>query len=118
MNDKQSLEQYQQEREVLAASLSGYKDILRGTIVRRGNICGKEGCRCKRKDKPIPHGPYSYLSHRSREKTQMIFLNKVKKEYASRGIGQYRELINKIYRLSEINFKILRYHYNRLHGKI
>jgi hypothetical protein len=118
MNEKQSLEQYQREREVLAASLSGYKDILRGTIVQRGNICGKAGCRCKRKDKPIPHGPYSYLSHRSREKTQMIFLNKVKKEYALKGVQQYRELLDIIYRLSELNFKILRYHYNRLNGKI
>ena len=111
---ERSLEEYLRGRDELVATLSGYKDILRGTIVKRGNICGKEGCRCKRKDKPIPHGPYSYLSHRSREKTQMIFLNKIKKGYALKGIQQYRELIDSIYRISEINFKILRYHYNKI----
>lgn len=111
---KGSLEEYLRERDELVTTLFGYKDILRGTVVRRGNICGKEGCRCKRKDKPIPHGPYSYLSHRSREKTQMIFLNKIKKGHALKGIQQYRELIDTIYRISEINFKILRYHNNKI----
>jgi len=113
-NSKRSFEQYRKERDALAATLSGYKGILRGTVVKRGNICGKKGCRCKRKKNPIPHGPYSYLSHRSKEKTQMIFLNKTKKKYTIKGIQQYKKMIDTLYKISEINFKILRYHYNKI----
>jgi hypothetical protein len=116
-NRKRTFEELLKERDALADTLSGYKDILRGTMVKRGNICGKTGCRCKRKDNPIPHGPYNYLSHRSKEKTQMIFLNKIKRQHAIKGIRQYRELIETIYKISEINFNILRYHYNKIDGK-
>lgn len=114
---KRTFEQCLKERDALAVTLPRYKGILRGTMVKRGNICGKVGCKCKRKDKPIPHGPYNYLSHRSKRKTQMIFLNKVKQGEAIKGIQQYKELIETIYKISEINFNILRYHYNKIDGK-
>jgi hypothetical protein len=106
------------ERDRLIGGLGDYKYILRGTIIQRGNICGKTGCRCKREENPILHGPYKYLSHRSRKATNMIFLNKIKLAYAIQGIGQYQKLIMLIYRISEINFEILRYHYDRLPNKI
>ncbi|MBU4477669.1 MAG: hypothetical protein KKH34_01030 [Candidatus Omnitrophica bacterium] len=99
------------ERDALAEKLCGFKHILRGTILKRGNICGKAGCRCKRKDNPILHGPYQYLSHRSTKSINMIFLNKKKLPYAVRGIKEYNESISIIYRIAEINFKILRYYY-------
>jgi len=44
----------------------------------------------------------------------MIFLNNKKMIYASKGVGQYHEIINLIYKISEINFNILRYHYEEL----
>lgn len=101
-------------RSLLIRKLAGYKYLLRGTIIKRGNICGTPGCRCKRKDKPLLHGPYEYLSHRSRKKINMIFLNNRKLPYARRGISEYAELIDTVYRISEINFEILRYHHERL----
>ena len=102
------------ERDALAEKLCGFKHILRGTILKRGNICGKTGCRCKRKENPILHGPYQYLSHRSTKATNMIFLNKKKLYYAVRGIKEYDTAISIIYRIAEINFKLLRYHYREL----
>jgi len=102
------------ERDKLAGKLSGYKHSLRGTIIKRGNICGKAVCTCKRKLKPVLHGPYSYLSHRSRKSINMIFLNKKKLPYADKGVKEYSEAIDTLYRISEINFKILRYHHERL----
>ena len=102
------------ERSLLVSKLSGYKYLLRGTIVKRGNICGTPGCRCKRKNKPLLHGPYDYLSHRSRKRINMIFLNKRKLPYARKGIAEYAELIDTVYRISEINFSILRYYHTRL----
>ena len=98
-------------RDSLAARLGGCKYILRGTIVKQGNICGKAICRCKRKDNPVPHGPYNYLSHRSRTGINMIFLTKKKLSYARAGVREYNEAIDLVYRIAEINFKILRYHH-------
>ena len=88
--------------------------ILRGSIVRQGNVCGKAVCRCKRKTNPIQHGPYNYLSHRSRKSMNTIFLNKKKLSIAKEGVRQYDEAIDIIYSIAEINFKILRYHHERL----
>ena len=102
------------ERDRLVKMLSVYKHILRGTIVKQGNICGTAGCICKRKINPILHGPYSYLSHRSRKKINMIFLNKKKFAFARAGVREYDEIIELIYRIAEINFEILRYHHARL----
>ena len=114
MNASNRLKRLLKERDQLAGKLNGYGHILRGTIVRRGNICGKAVCICKRKDKPVLHGPYSYLSHRSRKSINMIFLNKKKLSYAAKGVKEYSEAIDTLYRISEINFEILRYHHERL----
>jgi hypothetical protein len=46
----------------------------------------------------------------------MIFLTKGKLPLAKTGVREYDEAINLIYQISEINFKILRYHYERLPG--
>lgn len=102
------------ERDRLVKKLSGYKDLLRGTIVKRGNICGTPNCRCKRKNNPILHGPYDYLSHRSRSAINMIFLNKQKLFFARKGVSEYGKLIDTAYKISEINFRILRYHHTQL----
>src|SRR3989338_2525513 len=98
MNNRDTrLRQLQEERDRLAKSLGKLKRILRGSIMRHGNICGKAVCRCKRKKNPVLHGPYSYLSHRSKK-----------------GIKEYDEAIDVIYRKAEINYTILRYHYDKL----
>jgi len=102
------------ERDRLVKRLSGYKYILRGTIVKQGNICGTPGCICKRKNNPALHGPYSYLSHRSRIGINMIFLNKKKLPLAEEGVREYNGIIELIYRIAEINFRLLRYHYDKL----
>ncbi len=101
-------------RNLLVKRLSGLKHVLRGSIVRQGNVCGKAVCRCKRKNNPILHGPYNYLSSRSRKSINTIFLTGRKLPYAKRGIHEYNEAIDIIYRIAEINFKILRYHHARL----
>ncbi len=112
------IERLIKERDRLNGRLYDYKYMLRGTIVERGNICGKPGCRCKREENPVLHGPYKYLAHRSPSGANMIFLNKAKLPYASQGVQQYRELIRLIYRISQINFEILRYHYEKLPKRI
>lgn len=102
------------ERDALADKLGDLKHILRGTIVRQGNICGKAVCICKRKTNPVLHGPYNYLSHRSRKMINMVFLTERKLALAKKGVREYNEAIELIYRLAEINFRMLRYYYDRV----
>src|SRR3989338_935219 len=101
-------------RKALVKRLGSLKHILRGSIVSQGNVCGKAACKCKRKKNPVLHGPYNYLSHRSRKAFNTIFLNKKKLLIAEEGVKEYNEAIDIIYRLAEINFHILRYHYDEL----
>jgi len=91
--------------------------VLRGSLRRHGNKCGQPGCICKHPTNPKLHGPYDYLSHRHGKKTQSIFLNRKKLDYSKQGIKAYDKLLKKLYRLSEINFRILRYHYDKLEDK-
>jgi hypothetical protein len=114
MTASNRLKQLLKERDKLAGKLSGYRHILRGTIIKRGNICGKAICICKRKTNPVLHGPYQYLSHRSKKSINMIFLNKKKLPIAKAGVQEYDEVMELIYRIAEINFEILRYYYERL----
>lgn len=109
-----SLRQLLKERDSLVKSLSGLRHILRGSIVKQGNICGKPVCICKRKKNPVLHGPYNYLSHRSAKNINTIFLTEKKLGYAKKGIREYDKAIGLIYRIAEINFKILRYHHGAL----
>lgn len=113
-NQDTRLKQLQEERDRLTKSLGKLRRILRGSVMRHGNICGKAVCICKRKKNPIPHGPYSYLSHRSRKGVNTVFLNKKKLPIAEKGIREYDKAIDIIYRIAEINFRILRYHYDKL----
>ena len=111
---KVNLKELLNKRKALVKRLGGLKHILRGSIVRQGNICGKTVCRCKRKTNPVLHGPYNYLSNRSRKSINTIFLTDRKLAYARIGVIEYDEAIDIIYGIAEINFKILRYHHARL----
>lgn len=102
------------ERDNLIKELSAHVFILRGSLRRHGNICGRPNCKCKHPKYPSLHGPYNYLSHRYKDKTQTIFLNDKKFTLAKEAIANYKRLVAIIYRLSEINFRILRYHYDKL----
>jgi hypothetical protein len=117
MKRKPSYTKLLKERQRLLEELASWPPILRGTIRVQGNVCGKPGCRCKDPRNPILHGPYPYLSHRYEDRSQTIFLNEVKLRHAGEWISNYKELIQTIYRLSEINFLLLRYHYDKLEGE-
>ncbi len=109
-----NFKEFVNKREALIKRLAGLKHILRGSIVSQGNVCGKAVCRCKRKKSPALHGPYKYLSNRSRKSINTIFLTERKLSYAKKGVREYDEAIDIIYGIAEINFKILRYHHERL----
>lgn len=102
------------ERDGLIGQLRSTVFILRGSLRRQGNICGRPDCSCKRHKDPKLHGPYNYLSHRYKDKSQTVFLNDKKFALAKEGIAGYNRVIDIIYRLCDVNFRILRYHYDKL----
>ena len=116
MKRKPSYAELLKERKKLLAKLAEWPPVLRGSLRKHGNKCGNPNCRCKDPEHPVLHGPYHYLSHRYKDKTQTLFLNETKLCFATEWIANYKRLIKTVYRLSEINFRILRYHYDRLEG--
>lgn len=117
MNNQPSYTRLLKERERLLKKLAGWPPVLRASLRKHGNRCGNPNCRCHDPEHPMLHGPYFYLSHRYRDRTQTVFLNKTKLPYARRWMANYKRLIKLIYRLSEINFRLLRYHYDKLEPK-
>ena len=114
MKRKPSYAKLLKERRELLAKLAEWPPVLRGSLRRHGNKCGNPNCRCKDPEHPVLHGPYHYLSHRYGDKTQTLFLNETKLHLATEWIANYKRLIKTVYRLSEVNFRILRHHYDRL----
>ncbi len=117
MKSKPSYAELVKEREELLKRLGSWPPVLRASLRLHGNRCGRPKCRCKDPKNPVLHGPYHYLSHRYEDRTQTVFLNEVKLKFASEWIANYKKLIETIYRLSEINFRLLRYHYKTLEKK-
>lgn len=114
MKTKPSKNLLLKERSLLLFKLSKFSFVLRGSLRCHGNICGNPTCRCKDKENPKPHGPYNYLSHRYQDKTQTIFLNDSKLKLAKKGIQEYKKMLKTFYRLSEINFRLLRYYHKEM----
>jgi len=114
MNKKPSYSQLIRERNRILKTLAEWAPVLRASIRRHGNRCGNPNCRCHDSKKPRLHGPYYYLSHRYRNKTQTVFLTADKLWHARQWIADYKKLIRTIYRLSEVNFRLLRFHHVRL----
>lgn len=93
------------ERQGLIKELPRWKDILRGSVLTYFLPCGKKGCRCKR-DKDRLHGPYYYISVSDKGKTKMYLLGRKRKE-AVYAAARYNDMMKKIYRISEINLRLL-----------
>lgn len=102
------------ERRRLRASLAVWPPVLRGSLREHVGRCGHAKCRCRAEKNPVLHGPYQYLSHRYRNRTQTILLTKTKQPYAQAWVANYKRLIQTIYELCEVNFRLLRYPHDKL----
>lgn len=117
MNARHSYKVLLRERKGILRRLAAWPPVLRGSLRRHGSRCGNPDCRCHDKKAPKLHGPYQYLSHRYENSTQTILLTKSKLPHAVAWAANYKRLIKLIYRLSEVNFRLLRYHYDKLEPK-
>ena len=104
------------QRSMLLKKLGNWPPVLRGSLREHRNRCGNLHCRCRRPKNPALHGPYQYLSHRYGTRTQTILLTKGKLPHAKAWVANYKQLIQTVYELCEVNFRILRYHHEKLKG--
>ena len=114
---KPSFKRLNKKRAELAGEITELlkKNLIRGSIRVQGNRCGgSKNCKCKRKVNPVLHGPYPYLSFRGAKSNHSILLGKAKKEHAEKAVENHRRIMEKLIDLSEIDFRILRYHSDKL----
>lgn len=114
MNERSDYEWLLRERRRLLAQLAVWPPVLRGSLREHASRCGNPNCRCRAEKNPVLHGPYQYLSHRYQNRTQTILLTKTKLPYARAWVANYRRLIQTVYELCEVNFRLLRYHHDKL----
>ena len=114
MNERLDFEGLLEERRRLLAQLGAWPPVLRGSLREHLSRCGNPNCRCRAKKNPVLHGPYRYLSHRYENRTQTILLTKSKLPHARAGVANYKRLIQTVYELCEVNFRLLRYHHDQL----
>ena len=114
MNEHPSYQALIAERQRLLERLGHWPPILRGSLRQHAGRCGNAACRCHDPDHPVLHGPYQYLSHRYQNRSQTILLTESKLPHAKAWTANYKRLIQTIYRLAEVNFRILRHHHTRL----
>jgi hypothetical protein len=114
MNGNTDYERLVRERQRLLAALGEWPPVLRGSLREHPNRCGNPNCRCRAKKHPVLHGPYQYLSHRYQNRTQTILLTKSKLPHARAWVANYKRLIQTVYALCEVNFRLLRYHHDKL----
>lgn len=91
--------------------------IIRGSVREHGNICGTPGCRCKRKKNPILHGPYKYLSFRGSNSNHSIMISGNREKRVEEGIKNYKEIMEAIKTISDVDFNMMRYYYKDEAGK-
>jgi hypothetical protein len=102
------------ERRRLLMQLAEWPPVLRGSLREHFSRCGNPNCRCRAEKNPVLHGPYRYLSHRYRNRTQTILLTQSKLPHARAWVANYKRLIQTVYELCEVNFRLLRYHHDQL----
>ena len=83
-------------------------DLLRASFVERFSVCGKKQCHCHHGG--VKHGPFYYLAQSLAVGRINKFLLKTEaqRQYARKGIEHYRQLMELIEELSQINTELLR----------
>ena len=89
----------------IARGLGHRGHLLKGSIVRYYNVCGKKECRCKRGKK---HGPYLYVSVYEGKKTRLVYVPKGMEKKVYEWVGNLRELQRKVSEISQLNVEVLK----------
>ena len=102
-------------RDLVAASLPPFSEIVRGSIVTRYRRCGKATCYCATTE---GHGPAHYLVVTLKPgKTEQILLSKEMLPVARQFLDNYNRWWAALEKVSEANRRLLRLRAAELTGK-
>jgi hypothetical protein len=90
-NQRKSSLSLRQRKDFLLTQLKIAPDSLRASVVERFAPCGKAGCHCHQGGPK--HGPYYFLAQQQAAKV---------------GVDHYRQLLEQLEELSQINAELLR----------
>jgi hypothetical protein len=103
------------QREILAAGLPSFAEIVRGSLVTRYRRCGKPTCHCV---KGRGHGPAHYLVVTlKRGKTEQILLSEDMLPAAVQFLDNYKRWWAAVEGVSAVNRRLLRLRVPALQGK-
>jgi hypothetical protein len=91
----------------LFSSLHWPAELIHASFLERFLKCGKPNCRCRLGEK---HGPFFYLSRSLPKRQLRTLLLKGEPQIlqARRSVAAYRQLLDQLDQLSEINWELLR----------
>ena len=92
--------------EQIKAELAGLGLARPGTLYERTSVCGKPGCRCVRKDRPVRHGPYHYLSYSFDGRSHTEFVAKSRLAEVQGEVANYERLTALVKELVATNIKL------------
>ena len=93
-------------REVLAAGLPSFAEIVRGSLVTRYRRCGKPSCHCAQGE---GHGPAHYLVVTLQPgKTEQILLSEEMLPVAQQFLNNYKRWWAALEKVSAVNRRLLR----------
>lgn len=94
------------EIERLKARIASLGPLRPGTIYQRLNVCGRPGCKCGRKDNPIKHGPYHYLSYTHKGKSHTEFIRQGMLDDVKEQVRNYETLMESVGALVRANIEL------------
>ena len=77
-----------------------------GCIYSRLNVCGRSGCSCARKENPVKHGPYHYLSYTFQGKSHTEFIRQGTLQEVQKQVKTYNRLMDLVKLLIEYNIEL------------
>lgn len=100
-----TVRQLRARRRRLARGLRDLETALRGSVVRQGRRCGKEGCGCLQGDL---HGPYMYLSvGRTGGASRLLYVPTELAAVVRRRVARTGRIDGALAEISAINLELL-----------
>jgi hypothetical protein len=103
-----STKQLQQTIDRIKRQIGQLGPLRPGTLYARYSVCGKPGCRCARKRKPVKHGPYHYLSCTFEGKSYTEFVPGERLEQVRKEVNNYNRLMQLIRQWVAAGMKLAR----------
>jgi hypothetical protein len=97
-----------QRKDYLLSQLKIDPDLLRASFVERYSVCGKKNCRCRHGGGK--HGPFYYLTQclAAGKIAKFLLKSQNQQQQAQQGVAHYRQLLEQLEELSQINTELLR----------